>query len=335
MAHEFESGFTVREPAWHGLSTVLDEYPDNWDAARMAAGLMWEPKLVPAYRQALDPDTGDITYVQAPAQFVERDDTGALLGTVSDQFELLTHAEMGPIVEAILGDKACKYETAGSVRHGKMVYVVVRLDEPYQVAGDIDPLGDAIHTYPFLVILNSHDGTGACKVLFTQIRVVCMNTVQAADADGNKSGLQFTFRHTAGMKARIEEAKSAMGLARVEATRWQEMAAELHAITISDEQRLTFLDEFMPMPPAGATTERVRQNVERDRLKFQALLDSMTNVAQAGTGLQLVNAAVEYLDHVRGFQNKETYFGRQLLRAEPLKAKAVKIVRDLATAAAS
>jgi hypothetical protein len=35
------------------------------------------------------------------------------------------------------------------------------------------------------------------------------------------------------------------------------------------------------------------------------------------------------LDHVRGFRNSDTYMGRQILSAEPLKAKAVRLVREL------
>jgi phage/plasmid-like protein (TIGR03299 family) len=184
-----------------------------------------------------------------------------------------------------------------------------------------------------MALLNSHDGSGACKVLFTQVRVVCANTIQAADADGDRTGLQFSFRHTTGMSDRIEDAKEAIKLARIEATRWRTMAAELGHITLTDDQVQTFLDEFMPHPPAGTASERVVANVDRDRKKFMHLLDaSLTNCEMARTGLGVVNAAVEYLDHARGFQNRDTYMGRQLLRPEPLKAKAIKLVRQLANA---
>lgn len=353
MADYFESGFTVREASWHGKETVLAEHPDNWDDARLAAGLLWEPRLVPLYRKVITtrparpsdaPDVvyavdgerfvDEATYVEADsARMVERDDTGADLGVVTDKFELLTHGQMGPILEAIQGQGNVKYETAGSVRGGRMVYALLRLDEPYTITGDVDGFGDPVLTFPYLALLNSHDGTGACKVLYTQVRVVCWNTVQAADADGDRHGAQFSFRHTVGMADRIEDAKNAMNFARAEMTRWQEMAAELHAITITDEQQQTFLNEFMPMPPTALISDRVRDNVERDRAKFMHVLnDSLTNCEMSHTGLGLVNAAVEYLDHVRGFRTRNTYLGRQLLRPEPYKAKAVRLVRELANA---
>lgn len=333
MADYFESGFTVRNASWHGKETVLAEHPDNWDDARMAAGLMWEPRLVPLFRRDVDADGHEVFVEAEGAKLVERDDTSRPLGVVTDRFELLTHAQMGPILEAIQGEGDVKYETAGSVRDGRTVYALLRLDEPYTIPGDVDGFGDPVHTYPYLALLNSHDGTGSCKVLYTQVRVVCWNTVQAADADGDRHGAQFSFRHTTGMADRIEEAKSALNRARVEMTRWQEMARQLHAITITDEQQLMFLNEFLPEPPTGLVSDRVRANVAADRQKFMHLLTtSATNCEMAHTGLGLVNAAVEYLDHVRGFKSSNTYLGRQMLRPEPLKAKAVALVRELANA---
>ena len=40
MAHHFESGMFVREPAWYGLGTVLDE-PPTVSEAIVEAGLDW------------------------------------------------------------------------------------------------------------------------------------------------------------------------------------------------------------------------------------------------------------------------------------------------------
>ena len=62
MADYFESGFCVRERSWHGKELLLDEAPETWDDGRLAAGLMWEPRLVPLY------------YRNAEGEFVEADD---------------------------------------------------------------------------------------------------------------------------------------------------------------------------------------------------------------------------------------------------------------------
>lgn len=332
MPDYFESGFTVRERSWHGKENLLLTPPESWDEARMAAGLMWEPTTEPVYRKIVAED-GTESYEALTHQLVTRDDTKAELGVVSGTFELITHAEMGHIMEAVLEEENAVYDTGGSVRDGRQVYATVLLDEPYCIKGDVDGFGDPVYTLPYFALLNSHDGTGACKGLYTQVRVVCANTVQASAADGDRHGAQFSLRHTSGVKERIEEARQVIRGARAEAARWREVAEGLAGISITDEQQLLFLEEFMPHPPAGVASDRVRANIEADRAKFMHVLNnSLTNSRMAHNGLGLVNAAIEYLDHVRGFRNADTYMGRQILTTEPMKAKAIKLVRELVSA---
>ena len=329
MADYFEAGFCVRTPSWHGKELLLDTAPETWDDARLAAGLLWEPRLVPLYYRNSDGEFVEDTN----ARRVERDDSGAGLGTVSGTFELITHAEMGRIMEPVLEQPGCKLDTMGSVKEGRQVFATVLLDEPYTIAGDVDGFGDPVLTLPYFAILNSHDGTGACKGLYTQVRVVCANTVHAADMDGDRTGAQFSLRHTSGVKARIEDARDVVEGCRREAARWRELAQSLALIPITADDQITFCTEFIPAPPEGTFTDRVRRNIENDRLTFLRLLrDSATNAGMQHTGLGLVNAAVEYLDHCRGFRNTDTLVGRQILRPENLKAKAVKLVRELAKA---
>jgi phage/plasmid-like protein (TIGR03299 family) len=332
MADYFESGFCVRDRSWHGKELLLAEHPENWDDARMAAGLMWEPTTEPVYRKVTAAD-GTESYEAISHKLVVRDDTLDQLGVVSGGFELITHAEMGGIVEDFLGQPNVKIDTLISMKGGRQVATTILLDEPYAIKGDVDGFGDPVLTLPYFVLLNSHDGTGACKGLYTQVRVVCANTYQAADMDGDRHGAQFSLRHTSGVKARLEDARKIVEGARTEAARWRAVAEQLVAITVSDEQQLQFLNEFIPEPPAGITSDRVRANIAQDRARFMHVLnESATNMAMAHTGLGLVNAAVEYLDHVRGFRNADTYLGRQILTAEPLKAKAVRLVRELCPA---
>lgn len=351
MADYFDTGFCVRERSWHGKELLLQEHPENWDEARKFAGLTWEPAAEPLYRKLVeyvrcaDPSEPgaellDGEWVKPVERYevishklIARDDTHAELGVVGAQHELITHAEMGQIVEDFLGLPNVKIDTLISVRGGRQVAATILLDEPYAIAGDVDGFGDEVLTVPYFVLLNSHDGTGACKGLYTQVRVVCANTYQAADMDGDRHGAQFSLRHTSGVKARLEDARKIVEGARAEALRWRTLAEELALIPVTPEQQMRFLSEFIPEPPAGLVTDRVRANIASDRALFlHTLNDSLTNCAMAHTGLGLVNAAVEYLDHVRGFRNADTYMGRQILSAEPLKAKAVKLVRELVKA---
>jgi len=338
MPAYFDTGFSVRQPMWHGQGLVLDEYPDSWDDARIKSGLTWEPRAVPAYAKRRFPVDFELTagciVIERDDEFVtafvpledhkliERDDTGSVLGVVGDGFELVMHAEMGEILEAIVGEGA-KFETAGSCRGGAQVWALAYLDEPLSIAHD------DTDTYPFIALLNAHDGSGACKLTNSSIRVVCWNTYQMTSLEGERTGRQFTFRHTASVHERIDEAKAALSGLRDETAQWSELATELFGMPVSDVVFNHFLADFIPEPAAEIVSDRVRANVDKARTIFRSLyFDSLTTEAHRGTALGVIDTAVEYLDHVRGYRNSDTYLGRTLLRPEPLKARATMLIRE-------
>jgi phage/plasmid-like protein (TIGR03299 family) len=331
MSHEFESGFMVREPAWHGLGNVLATAPESWDEARVLSGLTWEPELRPLY--FLDEDG---TFVEETnARRVIRNDKPAResgMGTVSDTFELITHEEMGQMVEPLFDQEGTELITMGSLKGGRTVWALFRLNEPYEIKGDIDGFGDAVLSLPYFGIMNSHDGSGACKGQFSQIRWVCANTVQAGALEGDRHGAQFSLRHTSGVKERIDEARSIVEMCRKEASAWRATAEALAQIPFTDEQQVEFLDRWIPVPHVdGLHSDVVRRNAENDRARFLHILRvSPTNSEMQHTGLGVMNAAVEFADHLRGFRSKETYLSRQILRPEPLKAKALAMVHAVA-----
>jgi hypothetical protein len=86
------------------------------------------------------------------------------------------------------------------------------------------------------------------------------------------------------------------------------------------------------MPPDGLVTDRVVRNVEDARKALRAILASPSTEQIADTGYGLVQAAGEYLDHARRSRSWETKLGRTLMRPEPLKAKALTLVRQLTNA---
>jgi len=348
MSAYFDSGFCVRKPSWHRQERLLDDYPTDWNDAREKAGLLWEPEARESYQLITAPidviEGDEARWAQWLKQFPEgtfrhelgalkplpdhklivRNDNENVLGVVGQGYELISNGEMGDILSAILDIDNVKFETAGSCKGGAFVWALAYLDEPYTLPGD------NTETYPFVTVLNAHDGTGAAKAIRNQIRVVCWNTYNAASLEGERTGLQYTFRHTAKVHDRIEEAKMALSGMRDDAAEWTALATELIGLKVDDETFKNFVSDFIPEPPADIVSERVRNNVDVARKAFTNLyLDSPTTEAHRGTGLGLVDASVEYLDHVRGFRNSDSYLGRTLLRPEPLKAKAVKLVREL------
>lgn len=334
MSHEFESGFVVRQPAWHGLATVIDDYPGDWGQARKLAGLDWEPIEKPIFvGQPLTVDQVLEGTTQTPVELpgwkaVVRSDNDKVLHVHKDSYEIFPNAELGPLVEALLDEKDVQVETMGSLDEGRKVWVLVRLKEPFQVPGD--PAGA---TLSYLAVQNSHDGSAALRAQRTQIRIVCANTSAAADRDAAQYGMEYSFRHTTNMRDRIEEARKMLAGLRTSQVEYLAWAQDLLGIEITDQQRELFVREFVPDPPTDSLiSTRVRNNIDKAREDLRVILKSPTTRDTAHTAYGLVQASIEYLDHVRGARSQETRFNRTMLNTEPMKRQAERLAREVAVA---
>jgi phage/plasmid-like protein (TIGR03299 family) len=319
--------FSVRQMPWHQEGIILGDYPGTWAEARVLAGLDWDPVTTGIY--AFGGVNEDGTWAYEPIdgwKAIARSDTGAVLSINKDTYTVIGHGEMGEIVEAVLAQPNVKWETAGVLDEGRAVWCLALLDEPVELPGDASP------TLPYLAITNRHDGTAACALRATAVRIVCANTFRAAELEGERTGATFSFIHKSNWRDRIEEARRAVTGARAEMRRYTELAAELLAIPVTRTQRELFVTEFIPMPPAGLVTDRVARNVEEARQALRLIFESKTTEQVAGTAYGLMQAAGEYLDHVRNARSWETRLNRTLIRPEPLKHRALSLIREVVSA---
>lgn len=334
MAHEIQSTdgvFAVRQPMWHGLGNVLDDYPTIAEAKQIAHP--WEPQVEPVYRRVehvlLDESTSpalpytDVSFEEiTDHKAIVRSDTGRLLDVQSDTYEPVLNQTMYDIAEAIEGEAkgSVMLETGGSLSGGRKVWLLVRLRDPLQVNGD--PHGT---TVPYFALQNAHDGSGAFRGQATMTRIVCANTSQVADMDARARGTEFVFRHTASVHDRIEDAKQALAGWRESITVWQEMSDHLNTLRVGMEQREAFIEEFIAMPPPHVASTRVRNNVEEARQQMRTILDGPTCEGIGHTAHGLVAASVEYLNWARRARTEETRFKRTYLSRNAIVTDATEL----------
>lgn len=182
MAHKFESGLFFGKSAWHGLGVTLPEdSADRYsiEGSIVKSGLNWgvglEPvtvagKALPDYR-AVVRDNGDV------------------LGVVGKQYKPLQNREQFNWFAPFLESGECQFETCGSLKGGRLVWVLAKINRDDAEVGQ----GDTIKKY--LLLTSSHDGSKATSVGFCPIRVVCWNTLSAGLKDRNSTLLKV--KHTA------------------------------------------------------------------------------------------------------------------------------------------
>lgn len=326
MAHELterDQMFTVRKPAWHGLGHVFDEAPSREEAQKLAHP--WEPVTAPIFAEKPQiSEDGDLYTVmeEVPGyKSVVRDDTGDVLGVVSDTYQPIRNQEMYDIAETIEGEAKGDviFETGGSLKGGSKVWLLIRLRDPIQVGDDAETA-----TIPYFAIQNSHDGSSSFRGQATMTRIVCDNTAKVADLDARQRGTEFTFRHTLNVQDRIDEARQALTGWRESIQAYADLSEHLLLQPVDPSRAKDFLHAFIPEPPPSTASERVLNNVARAREQWWGIYQGETTERITGTEYGLIQTCVEYLNHARRAHTQETLFRRAYLDRDRLVAGAMK-----------
>ena len=328
MSHAFTSGMFVRTPAWHRLGNVIEDWPGSWGEARKHAGLDWEPIPLPVYSrtaQALG-DFASPSYTPIPGwqQIARSDDISQVLTIQQESYAVIDNTQLGQVIETVMNlddGSQLKYETLIVLHGGRNVVCTVYLDSPLSIHGDPS------ETYRYIVFFTRHDGRGGLGVIFTDIRVVCANTLGMAERKGERDGTSYTIRHTANWEQRVSEMKQVVSFARDDAKAWEELANELTLKKIRKPTVDKYLTKFLPT--SSVMTDRQVKNVGVARDAIREILASPTCEHISDTAYGLVMASTEWADHVRRTRSTDSAAARALLKSEPYKVKAVKIAKEL------
>jgi phage/plasmid-like protein (TIGR03299 family) len=322
--------FSVREVPWHGLGVVLDEYPTSIDEALEKAGLGW--RVTPGDVLVIKaPEWTDDFGTKHPAELVPakgfkanlRDDTGEVLGIVSDEYEVVDNRDAFRFLDALIGSDM-HFETAGSLWGGRRVWCLTRLPEYVELGGDLSA------TYVY--VANSHDGSMAVTAAVTPIRIVCANTLGAAlrhAEHGVHAQRTFRFRHTGNLQSKFAQARQVLGMTIDYQQQFKVLADRLALEPISERalehnvlRHLWVIDE-----PQGKVA---RANRERT---IGRVLDVFHGRGAAGdttgnsSGSKWVgyNAIAEHLDYGRRYTTRTNQIQRSF-EDTALKQRALELV---------
>jgi len=115
------------------------------------------------------------------------------------------------------------------------------------------------------------------------------------------------------------------------------LTEQMMDISVTPAQALAFRDQFIPMPVSSTlVSPRVINNIENARSEFDVIMSSVTMADITGTAYGLVQAAIEFQQHVRGVRaagdlaKAESRFKRAYLDRDSLTTAAVKMAREAA-----
>ena len=244
MAANVETMMYVREKPWHGLGVEVSEAPNSEDALRFA-GLDWNVRQENVFNSR----GGVIKGFKANV----RDSDDSVLGVVGDRYKVVQNRDAFKFTDELIGTDV-RYETAGSLREGKQIWLLAKMPEQ-QIAGDA--------VEPYLCFTNAHDGSSGVRVCMTPVRVVCNNTLNVALATAKRT---WSMRHTENVHERLNEARDC--LFRAEdymdgLVQYADMAANK---TIQDDEIREILNELFPI--TEKTSEREKATIDKIKDEF-------------------------------------------------------------------
>ena len=226
MSANVETMFYVKEKPWHGLGTRVEEAPTSSEALKLA-GLDWEILSNPIY----DQQGKEISGYKANT----RSSDNSVLGIVGSRYTIVQNTDAFAFTDALIGE-GVTYETAGSLRGGRQIWLLGKMPERYIVGDKFEP---------YICFTNSHDGTGAVRACMTPIRVVCNNTLNLALADAKRS---WATPHRGDVTARLGEARATLLLADEYLKHLASKADKLAVQHMSDAEIVRTLDKMFDVP---------------------------------------------------------------------------------------
>lgn len=306
MSANVETMFYVREKPWHGLGTEIREAPASADAL-IAAGLDWTVEQQDVYSE-------DGTLI--PGYKVNtRSADQAALGIVSDRYKVVQNKDAFQFTDDLLGE-GVTYETAGSLQGGRKVWMLARMPQRYIIAGD--------EITPYMVVMNSHDGSSGIKVAMTPIRVVCQNTLNLAL---NTAKRTWAAKHTENVMNRVYEARDTLLLAETYMAELGHGIDELFQIKLSDRKVLEMMQEFFPV------SEDMNEMQKKNNLRLledlkQRYWDAPDLSHVGRNGYRFINAVSDFATHASPIRRTKNYRENLFLRTaegNPIIDKAYKM----------
>jgi len=307
MAHLLESvnGETAfasfREPAWHGLGEVFTEEVSTAEMLKKAKLNNWDVRLEDV--EIPNQFSSDKNY-----SFVVRDNPFTLgnkdiLGVVGERYVPLQNEDLFDFADNLL-DNGGRWETAGSIKGGRVVFGALALER--ETVLDPNGVADKVNTY--LLVNTSHDGSIAIQASITPVRVVCANTLNLALGNRGRNGSvkqSFKIRHTATASGKVAVAREALGLANAYMDEFSKVANAMIETEITKAQFDKIVELAYPMPKDDAKKVSITKHANKIDLINDIYVGDFNNTI-AGTAWGALNALTERLDWHRAGRKGNT-----------------------------
>ena len=297
MAHMVETMAYAGEVPWHGLGVQVE---DNLtpDEMLVAAGLDWTVSkrhmfthTTPQYNES-DPEFMPVDGFHV----LVRDNDQKAFGPCGPDFIPTQNRDAFTFFKKFTDAGDMKMETAGSLKEGKQVWGLAKINDGFVLPGD-----DKVEGYMLVAV--SHQWGKSNEIRFTPIRVVCNNTLSLAMSQEGQRGV-FKMPHIRAFDEEIiSSAELALGLASNKMGEYKEQAEFLTTKKYKKDDVVTFIADLLQ---PNLLTEQIKLEHESDVRKIakrQTMVDEFKKTPS------MVYEALEQQPGADMLSSKGTWWG--------------------------
>jgi phage/plasmid-like protein (TIGR03299 family) len=232
-----------------------------------------------------------------------------IISVVGDGYQIFHNEKLALLGDAILQTGDAKYETAGSLCGGKVVWLLAKIGEDVTIDGTRDE-----KIRPYLLLSTGHDGFHPTQCATVTERVVCHNTFNVA----MKGAIQkFSVRHTLNADDRLKFAQQALGIHTMYLKMFKLTAQDLLSKAFTEAEMIRLTHSLM-IPNVEKPSTKAMNQVE-GLLKVYRESENIENCR--GTQWGGLMAVGEYLDHYLPTRNDSDNHAMSILEGTIAKKK--------------
>lgn len=330
-AHVETMAYEKSEMPWHRFGNPVSN-DMTVEAMQEAAGLNWTVSKRPLYFPKFVAEGERPQLRVVPNEFaIVRDSDESVLDTCGDKWKPVQNHEIFDFFKRFVEAGDMRMETAGSLKGGRYIWALARMNEEFQLAKGDKTIG-------YMLLSQPHRFGVSMVAALTPIRVVCWNTISYAlgsDLSGKKGQNTASFRmpHSRAFNDEVKaSAEQALGLAHEGMKAYTHTAELLSNSTARNDDVMDYFHTVLQLEQdeEGESEDDLNRNVKRMQ---EALTQAPGQDLNKGTWWSAFNAVTYCADHQMGRTDENRLTSAWFGVAASMKRRALDTAVEYAKAA--
>ena len=282
-----------RQPIYNNLGVDISSAVDSATAIKLA-GLDWN--IIQSPVQVVDGNVIDGLYANI------REDTGDVLGVVTQRYKVCQNTEAFSFVDNLLGN-GVHYQTAGCLKDGKRVWMLAKMEDgnDYKLSGD--------ECMPYLMFTGDNTGKGGIRVCCTVTRVWCQNSLNLALKNAQRC---WNVTHSGNLQMKLEQARETLNLTSRYLGALKE-EVDIQTQIVIDPRFMTNFAQML-FPYKDDDSNIIKSRAEENRANLVGIYENMSDIKKyRGTKYGAVLALSDFASHVAPARNTASFAENRML----------------------